>query len=199
MIKTFTYETKTSDKTFNQTIYAIDIQTSLQKWINKISDEKNDSYSFNPTQVKNIKDQFVAGQIKMQFVTKPFYIAFKISDKFQFCYINELDKGQPDIIAETKYFKTEEGGRQHYAASGFRPHVKFAGKKMSTTGEQIFIDKDNVFPGETIKAEIRILSVDAFATYLYSGQKFDICEGPHIIGQGQIIEVVNNKLKKDSC
>ncbi|MCC7453111.1 MAG: hypothetical protein IT222_03005 [Crocinitomix sp.] len=197
-MKTFTYETKTSEETFHQTIHAIDIQTSVQKWINKISDLKNESYSFNPTQVKNISEQFVAGQITMQFDIKPFYITFKIADQIQFCYINELDKGQPDIIAETKYFKTEDGGRQHYTASGYRPHLKFIGKNLLTTGEQIFIDKDNVFPGDIVKAEIRILSVDAFTGYLYPGQKFDICEGPRTIGHGEIIQVINDKLKKES-
>lgn len=196
MIKTFTYETKTSDKTFHQTIHAINIQTSVKKWIDKINDLKSESYSFNTTHVKNISDQFVAGQITMQFEIKPFYITFKISDQIQFCYINELEKGQPDIIAETKYFKTEDGGRQNYAASGYRPHIKFAGKNLLTTGEQIFIDKDNVLPGEIVNAEIRILSVDAFTGYLYAGQKFDICEGPRTIGKGEIIQVINDKLKK---
>ncbi len=198
MIKTFTYETKTSDETFHQTIHSIDLQTSVQKWVNKINDLKNESYSFNPTQVKNISDQFVAGQITTHFDKKPFYISFNLVDQTQICYINEIDKGDPDFIAQLQYLTTEEGGRKGYAASGYRPHVKFDGKNLLTSGEQLFIDKDKVFPGDTVKAEIRILTVDAFIDYLFQGQNFEVSEGPHLVARGQIIEVVNQKLIKAS-
>jgi hypothetical protein len=198
MIKTFTYETKTSDETFHQTIHAIDIQTSVQKWVDKINDLKNEVYSFNPTQVKNITDQFTAGQISSQFEQKPFYISFNIVDQIQICYINVIDKGEPDFIAHLNYLTTEEGGRRGYAASGYRPHVKFDGKTLFTSGEQLFIDKDKVFPGDKVKAEIRILTVDAFINFLFPGQNFEVCEGPNLIAHGQIIEVVNLKLLKAS-
>lgn len=198
MIKTFSYETKTSETTFNQTIHAVDLRTSIKKWLDKIHNLRHEVYSFNSTQVDSIKSQLDSGEAKIQIDQNPFYIAFKLNEQIRFCYINELDKGQPDFIAVTKYFKTEQGGRQGYAASGYRPHLKFEGSKLLTTGEQLFIDKDNVFPGDTVTAEIRILAVDAFEGQLYPGLKFDLCEGPKTIATGQINTVINGKLKKSA-
>ena len=196
MIKTFSFETKISETSLHQTIHAVDLNTSIKKWLDKITLQKNEAYSFNSNQIESIKSQLESGEAEIQFDQKPFYFAFRLNEQFQFCYITELDKGQPDFVAVTKYLTTEEGGRKGYAASGYRPHVKFEGSKMLTTGEQLFIDKDNVYPGETVTAEIRILAKDSFLGKLYSGLKFELCEGQNTIATGYISNVINNKLKK---
>jgi len=102
-----------------------------------------------------------------------------------------INKTNPDFIAVLEYRKTEEGGRSTFAKSGYRPAIKFPFSKMQTSGAQKFIDKDFVWPGETVEAEIRILSVDFFKNQLSENLKFDFREGDRIIGTGKIIKITN--------
>lgn len=67
-----------------------------------------------------------------------------------------------DFIAQLQYRTTKEGGRKTSAFSKYRPQIKFDFGEMQTSGEQTFIDKDTVYPGEQVKATIRILGVIYF-------------------------------------
>lgn len=101
-----------------------------------------------------------------------------------------------DFIAELTYLTTQEGGRKSPAKSGYRPHVKFDFDDMQTSGQQTFIDKEWVNPGEDAMAKIKILATDHFAHSLTEGMKFEFREGAHLIGTGQIKYIVNSKLEK---
>ncbi len=103
---------------------------------------------------------------------------------------------EPDFIAVLKYRTTEEGGRKTPAFSGYRPHIKFEISERLTSGDQRFIGRDVVYPGETVEAEIRIVSVEFFENSLQEGMIFEFGEGPTIIGTGTIKEVINKKLQK---
>jgi hypothetical protein len=67
-----------------------------------------------------------------------------------------------------------------------------------TSGEQIFWDRDIVFPGEAVRAQMRILDHETFKNALYDGIEFEFCEGANVIGTGKIVEVRNDDLKKAS-
>ena len=101
-----------------------------------------------------------------------------------------------DFIAILKYKTTEEGGRSGPAFSGYRPTMKFLFAEMQTSGQQTFISKKVVHPGETVEAEIKITSTDFFENCLEEGMNFDFGEGPQIIGTGEIIKILNEKLRK---
>lgn len=58
------------------------------------------------------------------------------------------------------------------------------------------MDKDTVNPGDTVIAEITILSPDLFPNQLDVGQAFDFREGYRIIGTGEILEVLNENLRR---
>ncbi len=107
-----------------------------------------------------------------------------------------MDNWPPDFIAILKFRTTEEGGRSTPAFSCYRPHIKFPFAEMRTSGEQRFIGKSIVHPGETIEAEIRILAVSYFANSLFDGLEFEFNEGSRNVGTGKIIQVLNEKLKK---
>ncbi len=101
-----------------------------------------------------------------------------------------------DFIA-TIYYKTiEEGGRRTPAKTGYRPQVKIPFEKMTTSGSQSFLDTEWVNPGETVEAEIRMLSSQYFEGTLTEGQRFDLMEGPRVIAQGVIKQIVNDKLRR---
>lgn len=99
-----------------------------------------------------------------------------------------------DFIATLTYRTTENGGRSHYAATGYRPAIKFSFDDRMTSGEQKFLDKEMVYPGETVLAEIRIVWIDIFKRKLKCGTQFEFYEGARMIGTGEIIEVINEEL-----
>jgi len=101
-----------------------------------------------------------------------------------------------DFIAELKYLTPKEGGRKTPAFSGYRPAVRFEFSEMQTSGQQTFLNKQIVYPGDTVEAEIRIVSVEYFANCLAEGMTFEFREGPNIIGTGKIIKIVNDSLRK---
>lgn len=101
-----------------------------------------------------------------------------------------------DFIAELQFLATEQGGRKNPVESGYRPHIEFEGyADYITSGQQNYIGQETVAPGETVLAEISILSKDYFANRLYENMKFTFCEGPHTMGYGKVIEIVNKNLK----
>lgn len=91
---------------------------------------------------------------------------------------------------------TEQSGRKTPAFSSYRPQVKFDFTEMQTSGQQTFIDKVIGYPGDKVKAKIKILSPDYFEDSLTAGMNFEIREGSNVIGTGQIKHVINGKLEK---
>ena len=107
---------------------------------------------------------------------------------------NELK--QIDFIAELEFLTPERGGRKTPAHSNYRPHIEFDNyPEYLTFGNQTYIGKDIVQPGEKIKAEIAILGTEYFDKRLYENMEFKFCEGPNTIGFGKIIELINPDLK----
>ena len=110
----------------------------------------------------------------------------------------ELDNTEADFIATLTYHTPEQGGRKTPAKSGYRPQVKFDFDEMQTSGEQKFIDRELVFPGDVVEAEITIISVDYFANKLREGMSFEFREGGITIGVGNIKHIKNDKLRQAS-
>ncbi len=67
---------------------------------------------------------------------------------------------------------------------------------MQTSGQQTFIDKELVSPGENVKAKIKVLSPNYFTHKLTEGMEFEFREGATIIGSGKIEYIINEKLEK---
>lgn len=67
---------------------------------------------------------------------------------------------------------------------------------MQTSGQQTFIDKETVLPGDVVDAKIKILSPDYFAGNLTEGMNFEFREGATVIGTGKIKQIINDKLEK---
>jgi Elongation factor Tu C-terminal domain len=134
---------------------------------------------------------------------------FKLADKFyneksfdkiieDILNYYETEQKNVDFVADLKYLTTEEGGRKTPAYSGYRPQVKFEFTEMQTSGQQKFLDRETVMPGENVKAAIKIISVEYFAHSLTEGMSFEFREGSRIIGNGIVISIINEQLKKAS-
>jgi translation elongation factor EF-Tu-like GTPase len=104
-----------------------------------------------------------------------------------------------DFLAELNFYSTMEGGRHSIAFSGYRPHVKFDDIDFYTSGEQIYVTKGIVSPGEKgVMTRIRILTKEPFHKKLFVGKKFTFGEGQRIVGTGKIVEIYNDDLKNEN-
>lgn len=118
----------------------------------------------------------------------------KIVESFLEFYSQEFKK--VDFIAELTYFTTEQSGRKTPAKSGYRPQVKFEFTDKQTSGQQIFIDKEIVYPGDKVLAKIKIVSPCFYVESLEVGMKFEFREGATIIGTGELKNIINDRLEK---
>ena len=105
----------------------------------------------------------------------------------------EIENSKADFIATLTYRTAEEGGRKTAAKSGYRPQIKFDFDETQTSGQQTFIERELVFPGDSVNAEI-ILSGCHFRGKLKVGMKFEFREGLTIVGTGEIKHIINKKL-----
>lgn len=100
-------------------------------------------------------------------------------------------KIKPQFIALLQYIPEKDGGRKTPAMSGYRPTIKFPFYHGQFSGVQNFIGVENVFPGDTVKAEITLLSTEYFVGKLYEGLDFDFFEGGILIGHGVVTKVLD--------
>ncbi|HYV93508.1 MAG TPA: hypothetical protein VE978_17170 [Chitinophagales bacterium] len=168
------------------------------------------NYFGSPLTVKNIANQIKAlTEFNSWRDESGCYIEEMIEMSTAFCGESDFDKilmniltyygeefSKVDFTAELKYRTTEEGGRKTPAHSGYRPQVKVDFTEMQTSGQQTFIDQEIVLPGETVKAKIKLLSPDFFVNSLTEGMTFEFREGSTVMGTGQILEIINDKLEK---
>ena len=75
---------------------------------------------------------------------------------------------------------------------------EFPFTEMQASGQQTFIDRKIVFPGDTVEAEINIISINFFAGQLKEKMTFEFREGAKVIGTGVIKHILNSKLKQAS-
>lgn len=101
---------------------------------------------------------------------------------------------KPSFIARLTYRTTEEGGRKTPAKSGYRPHVAFDFTEMQTSGQQIFLDKEIVYPGDSVKAEITVLTPDILKGKIKVGMTYEFREGATVIGTGEVLEILDKDL-----
>jgi hypothetical protein len=80
-----------------------------------------------------------------------------------------MERRSPHFIAVLKYLTTEEGGRTTPARSGYRTQLKFSFEEIQTSGQQVFIGKETVRPGESVQAEITMVSPEIFKGRLSCG------------------------------
>jgi hypothetical protein len=186
MINTFTYRTEINGKEFQQTVYSENLDLSVRNWIIKLEEE---SFVFEKGLVKHLIELFESGKLELKTNNQLSFITYSINDKIYITYIDQHKIDLPDFTASLYFLKTEEGGRKNRVTSGYRPHFQIDEEKHLTSAQLLFIEKDNVFPGETVVAEIRIFMKDFFKEHLKMGKDFILSEGPNIIAKGKIIKV----------
>ena len=178
-------------------------QTEIVDFINELK-----NYFGRPLSIDNINKKKFDGQNAWR-IESGSSISNLIDISSKFCNQSDFDKiveafldfynqefKKVDFIAELTYFTTKQSGRKTPATSGYRPQVKFDFTEKQTSGQQTFIDKEIVYPGDKVLAKIKVLSPNFFADNLEEGMKFEFREGATIIGTGELKNIINDRLEK---
>ena len=122
-------------------------------------------------------------------------------DKYTLCsLVDMVDDGNISITVKAKIrlLKTEDGGRQSGILSGYRPNHLFDnnienGQYNSFMGQIIWEDKSMIYPGEERELIVSFVASSAMDKYLTIGQKWWLYEGPHWIGNGEILAFISSE------
>lgn len=100
-----------------------------------------------------------------------------------------------DFIGKLYFLTTEEGGRSEITDEIYRPLFKLKDSLDLTSADQKFIGKDRVNPGDTVQSEMRIIWKDPYVGALSEGAEFVLREGSQVVAAGEILKVLNEKLR----
>ena len=100
-----------------------------------------------------------------------------------------------DFIGKLYFLTTEEGGRSEITDEIYRPLFKLKDSLDLTSADQKFIGKDRVKPGDTVQSEMRIIWKDPYIGALSEGAEFVLREGSQVVATGEILKVLNEKLR----
>ncbi len=93
-----------------------------------------------------------------------------------------------NFTAILSLFPTENGGRKKPVYNHYRPSFAF-NTLQHFSGEISFIDKEELQPGETANAIIKLLPSRHIRQNLKSGDSFSILEGDKVVGSGVIQQI----------
>lgn len=102
-----------------------------------------------------------------------------------------------DIEAKITFLTIEEGGRQGTALSGYRGQFYYDGHDWDAM--QNYIDVNEVYPGQTVKAHLCFASPQYHVGKLYIGKEFLIREGQRVVARGEVTKILDlEKSAKES-
>jgi len=105
------------------------------------------------------------------------------------------NRRQADAEAEVTFFLPEDGGKANAVRSGYRPGHQLL-ENYLTSGHHEYIDKDEVWPGETVVAKIWFITPEAYPGCLWIGREVRVHEGSRLVGHAKIIKVFNKLLER---
>jgi len=97
-----------------------------------------------------------------------------------------------NFTAIVSMFPTENGGRKTPVYDHYRPSFSFATVKQFS-GEVSFPDLEEVKPGSTTNAVVKLLPSRNIRQHLKKGDPFTILEGNKIVGTGVIQTIQQEK------
>ncbi len=100
-----------------------------------------------------------------------------------------MNRPNPDVEAQITFLRTEEGGRQGYALSGYRPQFFYDGEDHDAVQE--FMDKEKVYPGDTVTVRLHFLRPELLFNRVRIGDSFKIREGVRVVAHGKITRILN--------
>jgi translation elongation factor EF-Tu-like GTPase len=98
------------------------------------------------------------------------------------------------VKATFRLVKTEDGGRKTGIFSGYRPNHVFEYKddKQMLQGYmgEVQFDDERILPGQEKVVMVKFIRYEPMQKYLKVGAQWWIHEGPRMVGEAQIIEIL---------
>ncbi len=96
---------------------------------------------------------------------------------------------QRDIEVELTLLRTEQGGRQSPAFSGYRPQFYYDDHDWDAVHD--YGDIIAVWPGQTVTAYLSFLSPQSHVGKLQVGAAFLLREGQRVVGRGRVLRILH--------
>jgi translation elongation factor EF-Tu-like GTPase len=113
--------------------------------------------------------------------------------------IQRITVRPPDLVARIAFIRTEEGGRQGPAWSGYRSNHDFGLPGTLNDAAHEYIGQDTASPGETVRANVWLFAPELQSGRLFPGFTFTVQEGARLVARGVIEEVVNVALRRSAA
>jgi translation elongation factor EF-Tu-like GTPase len=84
-------------------------------------------------------------------------------------------------------------------ASGYRPNHDFGLPGELNGAQHEYPGRDWVYPGETVTAQLWLLSPERQHGRLHPGFEFKVQEGPRVVARGVVTNVINADLRDDAA
>lgn len=81
-------------------------------------------------------------------------------------------------------------GRRRRVLDGYRPHYRIR-PDYHTSAQHRFLDAAEVHSGESVEAEVWLLTPERYPGTLWVGRRLDISEGARPVGFATVLEVFN--------
>ncbi len=101
-----------------------------------------------------------------------------------------------DLVAEIRFLTPEEGGRNGPVRTGYRPDHDFGLEDQLNCASHEYVGQEWVQLGETVTVRMTLLVPEAQLNRLYVGFEFTVQEGRRKVGDGKILDVVNEDLRR---
>ncbi len=97
-----------------------------------------------------------------------------------------------NFTATLSLLPTDQGGRKKPVFDHYRPSFSF-GSKQQYSGEIIFSGSDELQPGPSPTAPVKLLPSRHISEHLKPGVMFKIFEGEKVVGMGLINSIDNER------
>ena len=102
---------------------------------------------------------------------------------------------QPDVEAEVTFLSPEAGGKANAVRSGYCPNHQVL-ENYLTSGRHEYLDKDEVWAGETATARIWFITPEAYPECLWIGREVRVQEDSRLVGYAKITKIFNKLLER---
>lgn len=100
-----------------------------------------------------------------------------------------------DVEVELHFIATDRGGKSNPVRSGYRPQFFYRGQDWDA--HHTYIDRDEVQPGESVRAYLTFLSPDLHVGHITEGMPFLIREGRLTVAYGRVLRIVDLPLSAE--
>ncbi len=94
-----------------------------------------------------------------------------------------------DIEVELHFLPAGSGGKTNPVASGYRPQFFYRGQDWDA--HHTYIERDEVWPGESARAYLTFLSPELHLGHISPGMPFLIREGQKVVAYGRVLSVID--------